>query len=166
MDKFDFERVQLHSGHLVLENWMTRSISSDRVIKIAPRQSSLIGQLYLSYLLLDTLVWAHGWPRHTAYRFLLPVSPPASVTMNSALADVMNRFLRPPSTAARHRPSPPVAEPTDPLPDSESSLAVSAVRNFSLAHRFSLLMQKYNLMSMLHAVAFIVMFFRPVSGAS
>ena len=79
VDDFDFNGVLSHSGHLVLKKWMSRPVSSaDAQLKIESAESSLIGQLYLSYLLLDMLVWVHGWPRHPDHQVIQPVSPPTS----------------------------------------------------------------------------------------
>jgi hypothetical protein len=162
VDEFDFNRVWSHGGHHMLKKRMSRPVSSADPLKIDSAESSLIGQLYLSYLLLDMLVWAHDWPHHPSHRVMQPVSPPASTTVPQHFTDIISRFLRPSSAPLNHTPVPPTPEPPHISPESETLLAVNAVRNFSLAHRCSLFMEKYDMMSLLHALAFILACFRPV----
>jgi hypothetical protein len=141
---------------------MSQSLASRDVIKIKSTESSVIGHVWLSYLLLDMVVWVYGWPRHPEYRTISPTSPPATATIPNHLADIVKKSLQPPSALVNPAPGLPIPDSSDVSTYSGVSLADKAVQNFIMAHNCSVHMKKFDTMAVFHALGFVVGCFRPV----
>ena len=61
IDEFDTVGIHAHVHGRTLSDWLNGSVSDDTLTKA---ESGFIGQVCLSYELLDMLAWAYGWPTH------------------------------------------------------------------------------------------------------
>jgi hypothetical protein len=160
IDEFDTSQVCAHTSHIVLSNWMSGTI--DPNTEQTTKASTFIGQSYLAYQLLDMLVWCHGWPEHPSNRLVPPASPPVLVPPQYAM--VIDELSKPkllptdqitlPTTSSVQAPE---------LSDHGAPLTVKAIKHFSLAYLYAGTMDSNDVRSVLHAVAFILAGFRPVS---
>lgn len=173
IDVFDHHGVYNNPLHLTLDEFM--ACKPNNKFKCKPRESTFIGQAFFAYQLLDTLLWAYGWPAyqdlerrdHNIY-FEIPRRI-NSICKNLAQLGKIPKLQEPssvhPSKPMRVEviPSSSIGTNDVTIPHPETGLLRQALQNLQMVQRHEKAMDGSDIFALFHVVAFILILFLPVS---
>jgi hypothetical protein len=161
IDYFEETGIHTHAAKSYVQEFLSNQ-DPEVPPTATPFETAFLGQMFLGYQILDTLLWVEGWPTHNLLTPVNALTKPSCTPKR--LEAVIKSLGRPPPIVSKtligHEDSP---ESTPCSALSPSPVLEAALKNMHNATICNRKAEYQDILSQIYAAAFVMAWFKPVS---